>query len=249
MEKSIRALIVDDDNSARNILQKYLEIDGKVNVIGSHESAASAKEALEKVIPDVIFLDINMPVEDGIQFANRIKEMGFEIPIIFTSAYSNYASSAFPLKPIDFLVKPFGLSDVFDVINKLVTYFTERRELELHKSQVVIPEKLKLKTLTGYVFVRPKNILFVNVDRDKTEIHMINGEKERVLVTLKTIYEELEKRNFLMINRSVIVNLNNVVNIDKRNKRCDLICNNVKYSFVLTLSAIRQLEYLKFLKL
>lgn len=249
MKNFITAFIVDDDHSARNILQKYLEIDGKVEVISSLESASEAIQALKESVPEVIFLDINMPNEDGIWFARQIKELGYDIPIVFTSAYTNYALLAYPLKPIDFLVKPFGLDEIFDVVNKVERYIIEKSQLELQKSQVIIPKKLKLRTVSGYIFISPKNILYISVGRGKTNIHMVTGEKEHVLITLLDIYSELKKFGFLKLNRSLVVNLKYVVNVDRKARSCDLICNNEKYSFVVSIPVLRHLGNLKSLKL
>ena len=131
MKQQFKAIIVDDDHSSRNILQKFLEIDNKVIVVASENNTTSAMMAFERFIPDVIFLDINMPVEDGLKFAQKLRLLDSDVQIIFTTAYSNYAASAFSLKPLDYLVKPFGLSEVFDVLTKIENYFDEREKLKV----------------------------------------------------------------------------------------------------------------------
>lgn len=249
MENNIKALIVDDDDAARNILQKFLEIGDKVEVVASLNSTEQALSVITEMQPDVLFLDINMPVENGLHFAHRLKNNGHKLPIVFTSAYKNYAASAFNLRPIDFLVKPFGLDVVFDVLTKVEEYLKEQKQLEHTKSKIFIPKKLKLKTPTGYIFINPQDILYVQVNRDRTELVSTNDECFRVMTLLKEIYSELQKFNFFQINRSVVVNTRFVENVDKVNKSCLLKCKEKSFPFKVSASNFKDFENLRSLNL
>ena len=249
MEKAIKALIVDDDESARNILQKFLELDDKVKVLKSVNSAAKASKVLNVIQPEVIFLDINMPNEDGVHFAYKIKEQGYEIPIVFTTAYGKYAASAFNLKPIDFLIKPFGVSEVFDVLTKLDKYFEEKRLLKIKRSKLVIPKKLKLKTRRGLIFLSPEEILFATVDKDRADVYTVKGEHFRVATLLSDIYGELKKFNFFKVNRSSVVNMKYVESVDKATRKCVIKCDKNNYEFVMSLSIFRNFENVRSLNL
>ena len=112
MEHKFKACIIDDDKAARQILQKYLEISGKIEVVESLSDTQFALVVIRRQKPDVLFLDINMPNEDGLQFAGRLREVNPSIPIVFTTAYTNYALPAFKIKPIDYLVKPFSFQEL-----------------------------------------------------------------------------------------------------------------------------------------
>ncbi|MDA3930814.1 MAG: LytTR family DNA-binding domain-containing protein [Prolixibacteraceae bacterium] len=251
MERVIKALIVDDDSTARNILTKFLDVGEAVNIVASVNNAASALVAVEQFQPDVIFLDINMPQEDGLKFAKRIRKKNIDVQIVFTTAYRNYAASAFDLKPIDFLVKPFGINDVFDVLTKIEDFFNQR-EIDKGKQQIwgaVIPEKLKFKTVNGYSFINPKDILYVKVFGALTELVFVNGEKERINSILTDLNEDLKNFNFLRINRSVIINLNYIERIEKKNKTCILKSNDIEYDFPITRSIFKYFENMKSVKL
>lgn len=251
MERAIRALIVDDDSSARNILQKFLEIDEKVQVVASESNTRSGMTAIEKLMPDVIFLDINMPREDGLQFAKKLVKLKNHPEIIFTTAYRNFAAEAFSLKPIDFLIKPFGLNDIFDVTTKIEDFFSNQEELN-NKQKVWgtgIPEKLKFKTFKGYSFINPKEIIYVKVVGANTEFVMLNNEKERVHSILTDVYEELIHFNFLKINRSVAINLSYIDRIERKSRICVIKNADKTYEFPVTRNVFKYFESMKSVRL
>ncbi|MFA9389784.1 MAG: LytR/AlgR family response regulator transcription factor [Prolixibacteraceae bacterium] len=245
----IQSLIVDDDSSSRNILKKFLEIGEKVTVVASVSSAAEALIAVEQFKPNVIFLDINMPEEDGLQFARRLISLGLDIQIVFTSAYRNYAATAYSLKPLDFIVKPFGLDEVFDVITKIENYFEVKSRQQKILNGISIPEKLRFKTLTGYVFLMPHEVLFIKVTSDRTELFLVNGATMRILSILKNLDQELQEYYFLKINRSVIINLKYVERVEKKSNICVIKANNLEYSFTLGGKVYGYIEQLNSLKL
>ena len=87
------------------------------------------------------------------------------------------------------------------------------------------------------------------MERDHTEVHLVNGEKEHVSATLKEIETELKKLHFLKISRSVIVNLNHVASVDKKTNNCVLICDGKEFAFIMSKSIFKYFENLKSLKL
>ena len=129
MKRNIKVLIIDDDHSARCILQKYLEIAGNVDILGNVSDTFAANKIIKSDSPDLIFLDINMPDEDGLQFATKLRDSNINIPIVFTTAYKNYALDAFKVKPVDYMVKPFGLDDIFNILRKVEQHITQQKTL------------------------------------------------------------------------------------------------------------------------
>lgn len=251
MDPEIKAIIVDDDFSSRNILQKFLEIDNKVIVVASENNTADAMKAFESLVPDVIFLDINMPVEDGLEFAKKLRLLGSDVQIVFTTAYRDYAASAFSIKPLDYLVKPFGLSDVFDVLTKIQNYFEEKEQLKIEQRMwgTVVLDKLKLKTKAGYLFVNLNEIFYFKVFGAITEMYYVNGGKERVQYNLSNLFNDIKPLGFLRINRSVIVNLNYVERIENKSHICVMKCNGKEYDFAISRSFLKYFENIKSIKL
>lgn len=251
MDKELKAIIVDDDGSARNILKKFLELAQSVEVMDSVANAKDAMKALEEHKPHVIFLDINMPEESGLEFAGRIRDLDLDVKVIFTTAYAKYASEAFALKPLDYLVKPFGLDELFDVLTKVEKYFSAQ-EQQKKDAQVwgnLIPEKLKFKTSSGYSFLNPQDIFYIKVDSLKTEVCMVNGEKEAIVGNLKNIYEQIAHLKFFRINRSVIVNMTYIERLERKNRKCFLLHQKMEADFLVSKSSFKELENMKSIRI
>src|SRR5215212_6975598 len=102
----ISCLIVDDEPIARDIIAGYCKLMPSLNVVAACDNAIDAKSELQKHAVQIIFLDINMPVLDGIGFLKTLKNPP---QVIFTTAYREYAVNAFELSACDYLVKPFSL--------------------------------------------------------------------------------------------------------------------------------------------
>lgn len=234
MKNEIKAIIIDDDNSARNILKHYLKICKNVEVVGSLPDTASGLELIDDQKPNVIFLDINMPHENGLDFARRLRDQGSEVQIVFTTAYKKYAMSAFDIKPVDYLVKPFGIEDVFNVLSK-INEIIKKQEKQKNKGfwGSVVSDKFKFKTLSGYVFLDPNEICYVSTQKGNIKLHTCNGGIVRVLGLMNEIDIMLSSNSFIRINRSVLLNSRYIYSINKKSQECTVKCNNIEEQFYL----------------
>src|SRR5690349_17149781 len=111
----VNCLIVDDEPIAREIIQTYCRHLPYLNVVASCGNALEAKMVLQKEKVDIIFLDINMPVIDGMSFLKTMKNPPH---VIFTTAYKEYALDAFDLAATDYLLKPFSLDRFIIAVDK-----------------------------------------------------------------------------------------------------------------------------------
>jgi two-component system LytT family response regulator len=116
----LKAIIVDNEEPAINVLKILLEKTGQVTVIDSFLSAAAALSGLKKAKPDVAFLDIEMPETNGLELAKTIVAMDSEIEIIFVTAYDQYALDAFRVNALDYLLKPMSFEDVEHTVVRLI---------------------------------------------------------------------------------------------------------------------------------
>lgn len=251
MERNIRAFIVDDDKGARQILNKYLEITGKVDVIGEASDTATAFLVTKRELPDVIFLDINMPDENGLQFAERLQKAGLNSLLVFTTAYKDYAYPAFKFKPVDYLVKPFGIDEIFEVLFKVEKIIIDNAN-RLIKSNVwgsSIPDKLRYKVPGGYSFICPSEIVYIKSFSNFVELNLKDGKKEKVISSLSDLYHDLKNRDFFRVNRSAIVNMNYVLRIDKKARKCIVQINENEIEFPFAISIFKQFEEMNSIKL
>ena len=136
----IKALIVDDEPLAQNVIQQYAKKIPELNIIGTCNDAICANKLLNETAIDLIFLDINMPKLSGISF---LKNLDNPPLAIFTTAYSEYALEGFELNAVDYLKKPFS----FERFCK--AYFRAEELLQLKQSKSVIenPEAIRTRKI------------------------------------------------------------------------------------------------------
>jgi DNA-binding LytR/AlgR family response regulator len=249
MERFITALLIDDDSSARNILQKFLEFEDKVLIVASLGNTLLAEETIIKYEPDVIFLDINMPYENGLRFAKRIKESDIETLVVFTTAFKNYALEAFPLKPFDFLVKPFGIDEISILLQKIENYIDSIKFSGNQTPMMPLTDKFRFKTNHGYIFLLPHEIIFIRSIRNYCELYLTSGSVEKIHLPISVISKEFARGNFRMINRSIIINLSYITRIDRKLKKCVVCSNEKEFELPITLKNLAYFENLNALKL
>jgi two-component system, LytTR family, response regulator len=243
------ALVIDDDPLARNVLEKFLETDGRVNVLNGLESVVNAIEVIDKLDPDVIFLDINMPHENGLQFASRLKVAKNNALLIFCTAFRNYALDAYELRPFDFLVKPFGIDEIIRITDNIAKELS-KRNTRLNK--LWSKEKLgkyKFKISNGYIFLKPSEILFVRCSGNFCDLYTISGTMFKIQLNLSSMYDYLDSFQFLKVNRSAIVNIDYIITIEKKNRSCRVKSDAFESEFILTSKSLNELENLLLLKL
>jgi DNA-binding LytR/AlgR family response regulator len=251
MDRSIRALIIDDESGARTILKKYLEISGKVEIIGNVPDSSSAMYIIKKESIDVVFLDINMPHEDGLQFASRLRDHSSQIQIVFTTAYKDYALQAFKVKPIDYLVKPFGIEEVFAAIDMVEDYFDKLSEKSCSNEKWGNDIKgiIKLKVGKGFAFVHIDQIVYMKSVNNSAELLLTNGQKQMVKSNINEVFEQLKYLDFFRVNRSALVNMAYISRVDRKDKTCVVECNGEEHQFMFSLQVFRQFELMNLLKL
>ena len=114
-----RAILVDDERPALDVLSLLLEKSGQVCVVGSFTRASDALSGIQTLKPDVAFLDIEMPEISGLELAGKIIEAEGDMEIVFVTAYDKYALEAFRANAIDYILKPFSSDDIVKVITRL----------------------------------------------------------------------------------------------------------------------------------
>ena len=139
MDKSLNAIIIDDERMARQELLRLLKKHPHINVVSQAENIDQGLEEIEQHQPDIIFLDIEMPGGTGLTLAEKLKG---EIPIVFCTAYDEFAVDAFALNAIDYLVKPIVPERLAETIEK----FSEN---EVMNDQTTLDDDFKLMVKFG----------------------------------------------------------------------------------------------------
>jgi len=207
----IRCLIVDDEPLALRQLEKYISQVEFLELAASCRSAFDARKVLGNESIDVIFCDINMPDLDGMSF---VKSLADPPLVVFTTAYSDYAVDGFKVNAVDYLLKPFGLTEFKSAARKV------KQRLELGRPQLSSSreesESIYLKADYKIVRVETDKILFVEGMSEYLKIYLSNREDPVVvLLSMKKMEESLPADKFMRIHKSFIINLGKIVQLSK----------------------------------
>ncbi len=218
MEQKLRALIVDDEESARKLLKALLEETLYFSQIRVSGSAVSAKTELSDFEPDIIFLDIKMPGKDGFAFVEDVKQEDHKAEIVFVTAYDQYAIKAIKSQAFDYLLKPVNRKE----LKRCIVRFNERKKedfLTSNSIKVIQKEegltRIRVNTRTGTVFINPSSILYCKADGNYTVI--CTGEKQHLCsMNLGKVAEMLPGKTFIRLGRSLIINFEFITLLDRR---------------------------------
>lgn len=225
MDQKISALIVDDEVSARKLLNKLLEETKHFFEIRSVCSVADAYIELNKFVPDMIYLDIMMPGKDVFSFINELPFKNRKPGIVFVTAYDQYALQAIKNQAFDYLLKPVDRNE----LKKCVIKFIETRNSDkgIGRSEnfpdtVEMIQRIRVNTRTGTAFINPSTILYCKADGNYTII--CTGEKQHLCsINLGKIEELLPKRGFIRVGRSIIINFEYIIMLDRKESQITLI--------------------------
>lgn len=207
---NLKAFLVDDEENSRTALKNMLvDYCKDVTVIGEAGTVKKAVESIKILQPDLVFLDIVMPKENGFELFNYFDDPTFDV--IFSTAYNDYAVKAFQLSAIDYLLKPVDL----DLLRNAIEKVKEKKTLDSQPGRISVLEKnmnsnlekISLPTNEGYFFMEIKNIIRCEAQGNYTQFYFKDGSKILVSKTLKGYERILSELHFFRINRSQLVNL------------------------------------------
>ena len=204
---SIKYIVIEDEPLARRGLVKLLNEYDFMDCQGMYSNTEDARLILEKQEIDLIFLDIHLPEESGLDFAKIVPS---SIQIIFTTAYANYALESYELNTLDYLLKPIAEERLKKSLDKVMQYFQSRskeQELSPLKDHIFVKADRKLYRLELH------EIQYIEGMKDYVMIHTADR-KLMVAMNIKTIFNQLPNADFVRINKSFVVNINNIESVD-----------------------------------
>ncbi|WP_404357841.1 LytTR family DNA-binding domain-containing protein [Cytobacillus firmus] len=208
MEKTIRALIADDERYSRDELKHLLEEFPAIQVIGEAESGETAVMKAIQLQPDVVFLDVEMPKMNGMEAAKSLHELKKVPLIIFATAYPQFAAEAFRYEATDYLLKPYDEEQLAQTIRRVEKLIGAKKENDIGKSA----GKLAVEEDGEILYLEPREILYIGRDEKVSRIITRTGEHET-----KTPLKDLESRlfpfSFFRIHKSYLVNLEYVTRL------------------------------------
>ncbi|TCD00200.1 LytR/AlgR family response regulator transcription factor [Pedobacter psychroterrae] len=211
----IHCLIVDDEPIARDIIQNYCQHLDYLNVVASCGNALEAKAIMQTTHIDILFLDINMPVMDGISFLKTLKNPA---QVIFTTAYKEYAIDAFDLAACDYLLKPFSFERFIMAIDKATDKLQPAKTRQEGSS---IPAS-QPGPIEDFTFIKTDGKIYKLSHHDLLYAEA-QGNYTRIVTTSNTLmpkmpfssFEELlPASTFLRVHRSFIINKSKIDHIE-----------------------------------
>ncbi len=206
----IKCIAIDDEPLALKQIESYIHKTPFLELLEGFESPLEAISYLQETDVALMFVDINMPDLNGLDF---VKSLENPPKIIFTTAYSEYAVEGFRVDAIDYLLKPIDYATFLKASNKAKSWF------EHHKKQ---PEQIQsnedfLFIKSEYKIVRIKldDIKYIEGMREYIRIHLINEKPIMTLLSMKAMEAQLANNNFMRVHRSYIVNLNKITTIER----------------------------------
>jgi two-component system LytT family response regulator len=210
----LKTILIDDEPRGISSMQKLLQINcPDVNVIGSCTDADEAIGMIKTMEPDLIFLDIAMPVKNGFDLLREVK--GFHFEVIFVTAHNQFMIEAFHFSAIDYLLKPVEDNLLVDAVNRAKRRIDEKSESKnvetfLHNiRQKHSPQKMRLciPSLKGFQVIELDDILYAESSGNYTNLYFAN---KQMVCTSKPMHEYeklLEDAGFVRIHKSILVNM------------------------------------------
>ena len=206
--------IIDDEPLALDLLESYVQKTPFLKLTGKYSSALTAMHDLENQPVDLIFLDIQMPELDGLEFSQFIHP---RTRIIFTTAFSEYAVDGYKVNALDYLLKPISYADFLTAAKKALNWFdmahkaaqTEEKEKEKERTGIFVKSEYKL------IQVLFDDILYIEGLKDYVKIYVKNEPPHTHSHEYEKHGRNLARDRFLRVHRSYIVQKDKIENINK----------------------------------
>lgn len=203
----IKAIALDDEPLALKVIEKYCENIGFLQLEKTFSKQSDALKYLGKFPVDLIFLDINMPQKNGLDFYKNIER---NTKVIFTTAFSDYAVNAFEINAVDYLLKPFSFERFLKAAEKI-----KESSADTERKFLMIRADYKLHK------VDYEDIRLIEALDDYVKIHLKNNSVITARQSLKNIQETLPNTQFIRIHRSFIIPVKDISRIVNRSIKID----------------------------
>lgn len=221
----MNTIIIDDEEGSRNNLRFLLEnYCPDVQLVGMASNVEEGLDLIKTHQPQVVFLDIEMPKQDGFQLIKQLPKAQ-QPKIVFTSAYEQYALKAFQVAAVDYLLKPIDI----ELLNKTIERLKPLLDAPTLPQEPKSSKKLVIPHQTGLTFLEENEIICLEAERNYTKIHTT---KNKILMVAKTLgdFEQLLQKtaSFFRSHRSFIINLDHLEQFVNKDGGYLLLNNNLQ---------------------
>ena len=181
--------------------------DETISILGTAENIAVAFSQIQTKKPDIVFLEIEMPIGSGFDLLRKFKEINFQI--IFTTGFNQYAITAIKFRALDYLLKPINIIELKETLIKTLKNIDSKNSNENYrlflknfKKPKNLSNRIPLPVLDGLELVQINTIVYCQADEDYTYVFLIDGTKKVVTKSIKDFEELLEVYGFFRIHHS-----------------------------------------------
>ena len=208
------AIIVDDEQLARDELAWLLRDFPEIDVVATGNNGLQALELIEKLDPDIVFLDVQMPGLDGMGVVRRLREKQIAMPhVVFATAFDQYAVEAFRLEAFDYILKPFDKQRLAETIERLRKLIGDERQDEppepAPRSNLQRPKLLVRKGDRNFI-IDPQELIYATIDNGVITLVATSVEGPSNYKTLEELQGNLDPDQFWRTHRSFLVNINRI---------------------------------------
>lgn len=201
----IKCIAIDDEPLAIEMIEKAIKQVDYFELLATFHSVSEAFKFLGETKVDCVFLDIEMPSLNGLEFSKIIGQFNCKPAVVFVTAYSQYAIKEYQIDSIGFLLKPFSFEDFNRIAEKV------RKSFQLQKSVGQKSEPIFIRVEAEQVKIKPQEVVYLESMGDYVKIYLEDKRKPLIpLITLKKIKTYFPSSLFLQINRSQIVNIEKI---------------------------------------
>ena len=201
----MKIFIADDDSGMRNVLRRIIESMDDFECIGEASNGEEAVQLCKELKPDIVFLDVQMPVMDGVEASKLISEAQPDIVKIFCTAHSQYMPSAFEVYAADYLLKPFKTDRVRQTLRRI-----QKAKL---KEKITPARTIVIKNRDGMIFVPIKDILLVYREGRSSYIITAN-DYYTTSESLNDLFQKLEGDEFFKCHRAFIIRISAILKMN-----------------------------------
>lgn len=213
---TLTTVVVDDEQLACDELSYLLKDFPEIDVIATGSNGLEALDLIERMEPELVFLDVHMPGLDGVGVVRRLKERGIELPhFIFVTAHEQYAVEAFRLEAMDYLLKPVDKNRLAETIDRARRSIQEIKSPEAQEPGPKGPppaprNKLLVRANSRHFIVDASDVIYATIDDGLITLVTTNIEGHSTYRTIEDLQANLDRDLFWRVHRSYLVNINRI---------------------------------------
>ncbi len=241
-----KVVIIDDEEKARRNITKVLELHDDIQIIGEADNCKDAYDIILVSKPDIIFLDIKMPQEDGFSLLDDLTKLGInDLAIIFLTAYDEFAIKAIKYGVFDYLLKPVDPEALKETLNRYRAKQNHANVDGMRKLMEMLDmgKKIKFITNTGYVYFLPRDIMYVIADGSYSKVYITDKNFHQICRSLKEIEEQLITWEFIRVHKSYLINKQYLTSYNKMKRCCTLTKDGISITIPVSFRNAKNISF------